>query len=198
MRAWNLLIRGDVSPKPCKSMVLMEACVRDFTCCSHVLHTKAYYMSARNAVLVQGLPLLSTVFGLSEHGKMVELMRKSIESGWDFQTTSYGDWITAVVETWMIEGRYGEWPQCEDKFKDGQQAMRFSHDSVDWPPQAWVILFKNRYSNLFGRYVPDAVRRWGYVFWDASRLGAGAKEYLVAEWDACHGEMDPRDREEPA
>lgn len=85
----------------------------------------------------------------------------------------------------------------EDEFKDGQHAMLLRHDSVDSPPLAWVIIFKNRYINPFDGCVPDAIRRWGYVFWDAGRLDTGgAKDCLVAEWEALHEIIDPRDRKE--
>lgn len=78
--------------------------------------------------------------------------------------------------------------------------MSFTHDCIDLPPLAWVTLFKKRYSHLFGGYLPSAIRRWGYVIWDAHRLNSGAKQYLSAEIQAMYGSEalygsidDPRD-----
>lgn len=119
-------------------------------------------------------------------------MRQGIKSGSYYPTTTYEDWISAVVEMWMLERRREDWPRVEDQIQDAKQEMLFSHDSIDLPPLAWTILFKNKYSNLFGRYVPDAIRRWGFVMWDAHRLDSGAKEYLLAEWETLYGNTDPR------
>lgn len=49
------------------------------------------------------------------------------------------------------------------------------------------------YSNLYGYYVEHAIRRWGYVIWDAVRLErTGAEELLERQWKAGWGEDDPR------
>lgn len=62
------------------------------------------------------------------------------------------------------------------------------------PPQAWTLLWRGTYSNLYGYYVQDIIRRWGYVMWDASRLErTGAKEVLARQWEADWGDSDPRD-----
>jgi hypothetical protein len=37
------------------------------------------------------------------------------------------------------------------------------------PPLAWVLMWGETYSNLYGYYVPDNIRRWGCVMWDAAR-----------------------------
>lgn len=40
------------------------------------------------------------------------------------------------------------------------------------------------YGGLYTYHVPDAVRRWGYVMWDATRLECtDAKEVLIQQLD---------------
>ncbi|KAK3319372.1 hypothetical protein B0H66DRAFT_603913 [Apodospora peruviana] len=48
--------------------------------------------------------------------------------------------------------------------------------------------------NLYGYYVQDVIRRWGYVMWDAWRLErTGAKELLMRQWEEDWGDSNPRD-----
>lgn len=62
------------------------------------------------------------------------------------------------------------------------------------PPLAWTLIWRGTYSNLYGYYVQDVIRRWGYVMWDAARLeSTGAKEVLARQWEADWGDSDPRD-----
>jgi len=53
------------------------------------------------------------------------------------------------------------------------------------PPLAWTLMWRGTYSNLYGYYVQDVIRCWGYVMWDAARLErTGAKEVLARQWEA--------------
>ncbi|KAE8361152.1 hypothetical protein BDV27DRAFT_148066 [Aspergillus caelatus] len=62
------------------------------------------------------------------------------------------------------------------------------------PPLAWTLIWKGSYSNLYGYYVQDVIRSWGYVMWDATRLDrTGAKELLARQWEADWGDTDSRD-----
>ncbi|KAH7123721.1 hypothetical protein B0J11DRAFT_529711 [Dendryphion nanum] len=64
---------------------------------------------------------------------------------------------------------------------------------VHGPPQAWTIIWKGTYSNSYGWYIPDSLRRWGYVMWDADSLKRfGGNELLAHQWDACWNGEDPR------
>lgn len=65
---------------------------------------------------------------------------------------------------------------------------------LDAPPLAWTTIWNDEYSNLYGRYIPDAMRRWGYVFWDAATLEkAGGIELLRRQWEEGWRADDPRD-----
>ncbi|KAI3394708.1 hypothetical protein diail_2293 [Diaporthe ilicicola] len=52
------------------------------------------------------------------------------------------------------------------------------------PPVAWVFMWDGKYCNLYGDYVPDEFRQWGYVLWDERRWNAmhGARQLLLDTW----------------
>lgn len=52
------------------------------------------------------------------------------------------------------------------------------------PPLAWVLMWDGKYCNLYGDYVPDEFRQWGYVLWDERRWNAihGARQLLLKTW----------------
>lgn len=84
--------------------------------------------------------------------------------------------------------------------QDRRQKMIFEQDTLSSPPIAWARFWNGLYSNLIGTYIPDALRRWGYVMWDAKRLeNTGALEHIELEWECKYGvrgspeEDDPRD-----
>jgi len=53
------------------------------------------------------------------------------------------------------------------------------------PPVAWVLSWRGRYFNLYGGYVPESLRRWGYVMWDEKRWNLlGAKGLIANKWVA--------------
>ncbi|KAI1840396.1 hypothetical protein JX266_013404 [Neoarthrinium moseri] len=63
------------------------------------------------------------------------------------------------------------------------------------PPLAWTIIWRGTYSNLFGHYVDDDLRCWGYIMWDAKTLGrTGATKVLARQWQKRWGGTDPRNR----
>ncbi|UPL00537.1 hypothetical protein LCI18_011471 [Fusarium solani-melongenae] len=61
------------------------------------------------------------------------------------------------------------------------------------PPLAWTILWNNSTSKLYGDYIPDELRHWGYVMWDAARLEtSGATCLLKTQWKEMWAGYDPR------
>ncbi len=38
------------------------------------------------------------------------------------------------------------------------------------PPLAWTLIWGGTYSNVFGMYIHNDLRMWGYIMWDAVRL----------------------------
>lgn len=72
--------------------------------------------------------------------------------------------------------------------------MPFLRDNELRPPLAWTMLWNESYSKLYGDYIPDEIRRWGYVIWDAGRLErVGAARLLERQWKETWADHDPRD-----
>lgn len=62
-----------------------------------------------------------------------------------------------------------------------------------YPPLAWTVLWEGTYSNLYGYYVGDEIRSWGYVIWDAPRFEQmGAEAVLRRQRARYFGGEDPR------
>ncbi len=57
--------------------------------------------------------------------------------------------------------------------------MDFVGDNIppNEPPLAWVLLWHGKYANIYGEYVPEPLRIWGFVTWNESRwTDIGAKD----------------------
>ena len=104
----------------------------------------------------------------------------------------------ALGETAQFQRRQ-EQPSNRDQKQQRRDPLPFQGDGEPeadglGPPLAWTVMWQGTYSNLYGYYVQDVIRRWGYVMWDATRLErTGAKEVLRRQWEADWGDSDPRD-----
>lgn len=57
-------------------------------------------------------------------------------------------------------------------------------ETLDGPPLGWVLLWNEKYSNVYGPYVPGPLRQWGFVMWDAARLEKmGVKDLIYKQWE---------------
>lgn len=88
------------------------------------------------------------------------------------------------------ERREQQWSERDRKEKD-RDALLFIGDTEYSPPLAWTTMWKETYSNLYGSYIEDGLRRWGYIMWDAVRLeSTGVRKLILERWD---DDFDPRD-----
>lgn len=76
---------------------------------------------------------------------------------------------------WTQQKRRQKWPCDRDEKQLRRDPMPFRGDGQPdelgpRPPRAWTLIWGEKYSNLYGDYVPENIRRWGYVMWDAARL----------------------------
>lgn len=61
------------------------------------------------------------------------------------------------------------------------------------PPIAWTMIWGGTYSNLYGFYTSDDLRRWGYVFWDqATMVEQRGERVLRVQWEQTWEGNDPR------
>lgn len=116
------------------------------------------------------------MFRTEEHEQLVGLMRRSFDK---IQNDFFEEASSAVSQS----DRRDEDMNDRDNAEERREALIFSKDHSAQPPLAWVLLWSGKYSNLYGEYVPNELRRWAYVIWDERRLDAkAAKEYFVRLW----------------
>jgi hypothetical protein len=79
------------------------------------------------------------------------------------------------------------------RFKRDSDILKADNGQI-YPPFAWTLMWKGAHSNLYGYYVQDVIRRWGYVMWDQARIeSTGARELLMRQWEEDWGILIPRD-----
>ncbi|OJJ87649.1 uncharacterized protein ASPGLDRAFT_63789 [Aspergillus glaucus CBS 516.65] len=86
-------------------------------------------------------------------------------------------------------------PTDQDLKQKRRDPLPFQGGNEEFPPLARTLIWQGTYSNLFGWYIKDDVRSWGYIMWGAARLErTGVKEVLHRQWKACWKDVDPRNR----
>lgn len=138
-----------------------------------------------NAVLRYGPHLLADTLKAKGQDKLAEMTRAAIVSGMgEHRGLEGNDWIDDAVLDGMTQGDRRElWPTQYDAAQNSRQKTPFDGDSLAFPPLAWVLFWQGEYSSLFGPiYVPETLRRWGFVMWDAARLDANAKAAIEDAW----------------
>jgi hypothetical protein len=77
-----------------------------------------------------------------------------------------------------------------------RELMQFDGDTESLsrgssPGLAWFLLWHGEYSNMFGPFVCEGVRKWGYLMWDSDRImHSNLEEHLENHMDEHMG--DPR------
>jgi hypothetical protein len=142
----------------------------------------------------RGLNLLHTVCcTIKDHERLVSTMQMNIchPAGFFLEDEALGE---------TAQSRRRQERQCDrDEKQLRRDPMPFRGDGEPdehgpRPPLAWVLMWGETYSNLYGYYVPDNIRRWGYVMWDAARLEEmGAKDCLLQQWGETWETTDPND-----
>lgn len=143
-------------------------------------------------MLRHGLAVLSLVFKITDHDRLVKLTRESILSVQMHGGGSSFSWMDEAVSDLNQELRRERWYSEHDAAQDRRDKTPFDKDTPNQPPLAWVTFWNDEASNYFGPYVRGPFRRWGFVMWDAPRLRAsGALEYMELEAGWPGG--DPRE-----
>ena len=146
----------------------------------------------QGTALAGSLPLLSAVlFEIKDHEQLVTTMQQSIVGSRLSIETEHG-----ILDDEHQQERRATDPSERDQMREDRAPFPFVGDGGgDGPPFAWTIIWAGTYSNLYGSYIPDTIRRWGYVFWDRATLKYSARELLEEQWDdaCCLPPGDPRD-----
>ncbi|KAK7708658.1 hypothetical protein SLS63_013464 [Diaporthe eres] len=144
--------------------------------------------NALNAVLRSGLKLLSDIMKTKDHEQLVIMTRAAVLLGMGEHDAYYENgWIDDAVREDIQEARRERWYSHRDSAQDWRQKTPFDGDRLDSPPAAWVQFWHGEYSNLAGDHIPEELRRWGFVMWDAGRLNSRAEAridyYAYFGWD---------------
>ncbi|EWY97337.1 hypothetical protein FOYG_02195 [Fusarium oxysporum NRRL 32931] len=148
----------------------------------------------RNGIVCRGLPVLFAAMEIPSHSELVKLIASEIVSVVD-------DMVSETTRPYHQDTRRENHYSDRDKAQDNREKMSFEGESYDSPPYAWVVFWKELYSNLYGDYIPPSFRPWGYVMWDKNRLvNADAVAIINREWKAMYNRLndegepeDPRD-----
>ncbi|KJK73997.1 hypothetical protein H634G_10728 [Metarhizium anisopliae BRIP 53293] len=147
-------------------------------------------LSLLRGTISRGLELLySVIFKVKDHEHLVSMMQEEISFP-----------LGNVLDDAFSEGaqfhRRRNHPSKRDLKQTRRKPLPFTGEtnaSDLLPPLGWTIIWHGTYSNLYGYYVQDCIRRWGYVIWDAVRLErTNATEVLAQQWRDDWGDSDPR------
>ncbi|KID81869.1 hypothetical protein MGU_10780 [Metarhizium guizhouense ARSEF 977] len=138
----------------------------------------------------RGLELLhSVIFKVKDHEHLVSMMQEEIS----FPLGNVLD--DAFSEGAQFHRRHNH-PSERDLKQTRREPLPFTGETNAndlLPPLGWTIIWHGTYSNLYGYYIQDCIRRWGYVMWDAARLErANATKVLAQQWQDDWGDSDPR------
>ncbi|KAF5671877.1 hypothetical protein FDENT_10723 [Fusarium denticulatum] len=148
----------------------------------------------RNGIVCRGLRVLSAALEIPSHSELLKLIASEVVSVQD-------DMISETTRPYHQDTRRDSQYSDRDRAQDNRERMRFEGECYYSPPFAWVVFWRELYSNLYGDYIPTSFRPWGYVMWDKDRLvNTDAVAIIDREWKAmCSrvvdgGELgDPRD-----
>lgn len=133
--------------------------------------------SSRDFLVSQGLPLLASVSRIQDHDELAATLRTNMH---------YDVWVTWLDDITGNTDMHERWERLysdRDLAQDEGRPIPFRGDDPDSPPLAWVLIWGETYSNLFGTFIPKPLRLWGYIMWDVRRLEeTGAIERLMREW----------------
>lgn len=141
-----------------------------------------------------GLDLLRIVLVYLKSGgdreTLVNIMQRNIVSFCECLSTDVG-----ILCDGRQQARRAQAPSRKDQLTNERAPLPFQGDCLSGPPLAWTIIWGGTYCNMIGDYIPDKLRQWGYVFWDAGRLeGCGGTDVLHRQWEVRWNHVeDPRD-----
>lgn len=140
-------------------------------------------------ILSRGLELLHDVlFKIKDHAQLVSTMQEQISQ-------ARSDSLEDILDNTPQSRRRRLHPTDQDLKQKRRDPLPFQGNNEELSPLAWTLIWQGTYSNLFGWYLKDDLRSWGYIMWNAARLErTGAKEVLHRQWKVCWKNVDPRNR----
>ncbi|KAL6835548.1 hypothetical protein V8C40DRAFT_234572 [Trichoderma camerunense] len=145
------------------------------------------YDDYMDGTVSRGLKMAVRLLNIGDHEKLVSKMQRCLTHDQNLDApvrTAIG--LAAQSDRREMSTSF---PNKRDEAEQRQDPIRFTGDTVppNGPPLAWVLLWGGKYANIYGEYVPESLRRWGYVIWDKIRWDSmEAKELIARQW-----EMEP-------
>ncbi|KAI1323077.1 hypothetical protein F5Y16DRAFT_384603 [Xylariaceae sp. FL0255] len=141
----------------------------------------------------RGLKITKKLLVIDDHEKLVEKLARCLTpcANVDYPMRSVLGSLSQNdrrILDWDLDDEVPDdlknYPNAHDDAEHRRDPIHFNGDTVppNGPPFAWVALWGGKYSNIYGEYVPESVRRWGYVMWDERRwIEMGVDAAFVAE-----------------
>ncbi|KAH9897326.1 hypothetical protein F4778DRAFT_256600 [Xylariomycetidae sp. FL2044] len=137
----------------------------------------------------RSVKLLVQLLKIDCHEKLVSKMERRLGTS---------QFIDATMDEALDLGAQGDrrvfrpisFPNDKDRAEQERKQMYFNGDVLppNQPPFAWVLLWNGKYANLYGDYVPELLRKWGYVMWDKQRwIDLGATDLIASQWKFSPG-----------
>jgi hypothetical protein len=139
-----------------------------------------------DGTLSRGLKMTVRLLAIDDHEELVTKMQRCLTHAHNLDAPMRRALGTVAQNDRRLMS--ADAPDARDEAEQRRDAMTFVGDAVppDGPPLAWVLLWGGRYANIYGEYVPEPLRRWGYVMWDKHRWTAMGAEQLVArQWETA-------------
>lgn len=134
----------------------------------------------------RGLQITAKILGVvNNHDQLVNKMARCL--------TRYNHLDAPMVEALGVAAQFNRrahpdyTPNAEDA-AEGIDWLPFQGDKVPptGPPLAWVILWRGRFVNVYGGYIPVPLKEYGWVVWDGCRLDSmGVREHIAGQWNAA-------------
>lgn len=139
-----------------------------------------------DGTISRGLKMTVRLLAIDDHEKLVVKMQRSLTHDQSLDAPMRKA-LGSVAQNDRRE-MSTNFPNARDAAEQRRDPMDFVGDAVppDDPPLAWVLLWDGKYANIYGEYVPELLRRWGYVIWNESRWNEmRAKQLVVMQWETA-------------
>lgn len=140
--------------------------------------------------MFRGIRLLYTVlFDIKDHEHLVT----TVQTNMDRSYITFNA-ISGILGETQQRIQRQERPTDGDRMREERFLTPFTGDSLESAPLAWTEIWRGTYSNLYGYYIPDELRPWGFTFWDVATLThVGGQDLLKRQWASLWDDDDPRD-----
>lgn len=142
-------------------------------------HEIADYMYG---IISRGIKITARLLAIHSHNQLVNKIARYLTP------CQYLDQCIEESLSTMAQSERREDLNYNSKAKDEAEAVTllpFSGDTVPpkGPPLAWVLLWGGKFVNIYGGYIPEPLKAFGWVRWDKHRLdNLGVRRLIADQW----------------